>query len=57
MLVHSFSPSRGWFPDFEEVARLLRAGSVLNKVVFGDTLSGIHLPIGWVCGNEEFLSK
>jgi hypothetical protein len=57
MLVHSFSLSRGRLTDFEEFARLLRAESVMNKVVLGGTRSGIHLPIGWVCGNEEYLSE
>lgn len=57
MLVHSFSPSRDWLPDYEQFAKLLRAESAINTVVSAGTRGGVHLHIGWVCGNEEYLSK
>ncbi len=57
MLVHSFSPSREWFQDFEAFARLLRAEVTINQVVYAGQRAGVHLHIGWICGNEEYLSK
>jgi hypothetical protein len=57
MLVHSFSPSREWFQDFEAFAKLLRAEVAVNRVVYAGQRAGVHLHIGWICGNEEFLSK
>ena len=57
MLVHSFSPSRDWLQDYEEFAKLLRAEATINKVVSAGNRGGIHLHIGWVCGNEKYLSK
>ena len=57
MLVHSFSPSREWFQDFEAFAKLLRAEVAVNQVVYAGQRAGVHLHIGWICGNEEFLSK
>lgn len=57
MLVHSFSPSREWFQDFEAFAQLLRAEVTINKVVYAGQRAGVHLHIGWICGKEEYLSK
>ena len=57
MLVHSFSPSRDWLQDYEEFAKLLRAEVVVDKVVSAGNRGGVHLHIGWVCGNEKYLSK
>jgi len=57
MLVHSFSPSRDWLPDYEAFAKLLRADVATNKVVSAGNRGGVHLHVGWVCGNEEYLSK
>lgn len=57
MLVHSFSPSREWFQDFEAFALLLRAEVTVNRVVYVGQRGGVHLHIGWICGNEEFLVK
>jgi hypothetical protein len=57
MLVHSFSPYREWFQDFEAFSKLLRAEVAVNRVVYAGQRAGVHLHIGWICGNEEFLSK
>lgn len=57
MLVHSFSPSREWFQDFEVFAQLLRAEVKINQVVYAGKRAGVHLHIGWICGNEDYLSK
>lgn len=57
MLVHSFSPTREWFQDFEAFALLLRAEVAVNCVVYAGLRAGVHLHIGWICGNEEYLTK
>jgi hypothetical protein len=57
MLVHSFSPSREWFQDFEEFALLLRSEIAINHVVYAGKRGGVHLHIGWICGKEEYLNK
>ena len=57
MLVHSFSSSQEWFQDFEAFAKLLRVEVAVNRVVYAGQRAGVHLHIGWICGNEEFLSK
>lgn len=57
MLVHSFSPSREWFQDFAAFALLLRTEIAVNRVVSAGQRGEVHLHIGWVCGNEEYLTK
>lgn len=57
MIVHSFSPSREWFQDYEAFALLLRAEVSLNRIVYAGKRAGVHLHIGWVCGNEEYLVR
>ena len=57
MLVHSFSPSREWFQDFEAFALLLRTEVTVNRVAYAGQRGGVHLHIGWICGNEGFLLK
>jgi hypothetical protein len=36
---------------------LLRAEVTVNRVVYVGQRGGVHLHIGWICGNEEFLVK
>jgi len=55
MLVHSFSPTREWFQDYEEFALLLRAEVAVNRVVYAGERGCVHLHIGWICGNEKYL--
>ena len=56
MLVHSFSTSRKWFEDFEAFALLLNAEITVNRVVYAGKRAGVHLHIGWIYGNEEYLN-
>jgi len=56
MLVHSFSPTREWFQDYEAFALLLRTEAAINRVVYAGQRGGVHLHIGWICGNEKFLA-
>jgi len=57
MIVHSFSRSREWFQDYEAFALLLRAEVSVNRIVYAGKRAGVHLHIGWVCGNEEYLFR
>ena len=57
MLGHSFSPSQEWLPDFHEFSSLLRVERSINRVRSAGNRGGFHLHIGWVCGNEKYLSK
>ena len=56
MLVHSFSTTREWFQDYEEFALLLRAEVAINRVVYTGERAGVHLHIGWICGDEKYLT-
>jgi hypothetical protein len=56
MLVHSFSPSRKWFQDYEEFAMPLRAEVAINRVVYAGKRGWVHLHIGWICGDEKYLT-
>jgi len=57
MLVHSFSPSKEWFQDYAAFASLLGAESYTNHIVSAGMRGGVHLHLGWVCGNEKYLTK
>ena len=57
MLVHSFSQSHQWFQDYAAFASLLGAEVAVNRVVSVGQRGGVHLHLGWVCGNEQYLSK
>ena len=57
MLVHSFSPTRDWLSDYEDFAKLLRVENAINRIVSAGNRGGVHLHVGWVCGNQEYLSR
>lgn len=57
MLVHSFSQSHTWFPEFCEFASLFGINAELNRVYPCGQRSGVELYIGWVVGNPEYLSR
>ena len=57
MLVHSFSQSHNWFPEFREFASLFGIDAELNQVYPCGQRSGVELHIGWVVGNAEYLSR
>jgi len=57
MLVHSFSQSHEWFQDYEAFASVFRAKVAVNRVVSVGQRGGVHLHLGWVCGNEHYLSR
>ena len=57
MLVHSFSQSHNWFPEFREFAALFGIDAELNRIYSCGQRSGVELQIGWVVGNAEYLSR
>jgi len=57
MLVHSFSPTKQWFSDYELFASLLGAKAVPNQIHAVGLRGGVEFFIGWVCGNQAYLSR
>ena len=57
MLVHSFSQSNEWFPDYAAFVSLMGGNAVENSVISVGLRSGVQLHLAWVCGNELYLSK
>lgn len=57
MLVHSFSQSHSWFPEFGDFASLFGVDAELNRIHSCGQRSGVELHIGWVAGNAEYLSR
>lgn len=57
MLVHSFSQSHTWFPEFCEFAALFGIDAELNRIYSCGQRSGVELHIGWVVGNAEYLGR
>lgn len=57
MLVHSFSQSHLWFEDFGAFAQVLGCTVAVNQVAHVGVRGAVDLYIGWVCGDEKYLSK
>lgn len=57
MLVHSFSPTHEWFDDFAAFARLLGIVPERNRVYSCGVRGGVDLHIGWVSGEQRFLTR
>ena len=57
MLVHSFSQSHQWLEDYAAFAALLGAEGAVNQIVSVGQRGGVHLHLGWVCGDAKYLSK
>ena len=57
MLVHSFSPTNQWFSDYVDFASLYGIKAKLNSIHPAKKISGINLYLGWVKGDEKYLSK
>lgn len=56
-LVHSFSKTHEWFDDYARFAVLLGVEVAMNRVVPIGPRGGVHLHIGWVCGDARYLSR
>jgi hypothetical protein len=57
MLVHSFSPTQQWFADYAAFASLLGVNAEPNRLLSVGQRGGVDLFIGWVCGNQDYLSR
>ena len=57
MLVHSFSQAHLWFDDFRAFATALDCSAEVNMLSHVGVRGGVDLFVGWVCGDEKYLSK
>ncbi|MGA7979259.1 MAG: hypothetical protein WCA32_03430 [Chromatiaceae bacterium] len=57
MLVHSFSPANDWFPDFDAFARMLGVSPKPNRVFPTGIRGGVDFYVGWVSGNQQYLTR
>jgi hypothetical protein len=57
MLVHSFSQSNEWFPDYAAFASLMGCRTEPNAIISVGSRSGVSLYLAWVRGNASYLSK
>ncbi len=60
MIVHSFSQSDKWFKDYFDFVKLINSNlnTKVNEINKCKTLSsGIELYVGWIKGEEKYLSK
>ena len=57
MLVHSFSQSHTWFPEYSTFAGRMNVEAELNRVHACGSRSGVALYIGWVVGNPDYLKR
>jgi len=56
MLVHSFSPTGKWFPDFQAFAHLFGKSAEPDRLLSLGDRAGIALHIGWCVGDQSFRS-
>ena len=58
MIVQSFSPTRAWFPDFEQFLSALSIKDVVPDQAYDATLpDGMALRLGWATGDPQFLKE
>jgi hypothetical protein len=57
LLVHSFSRTREWLDDFIAFGALLGADVEADRLMPVRECDGVQFSIGWVCGNEVYLSR
>ena len=57
MLVHSFSQVHEWFDDYAAFVELLGGAATKNELTYLGPRSGVHLYLGWVVGDEKYLSR
>lgn len=54
MIVHSFSPQRRWFSDFEQFLHLFGQTAVEGEAVVVALPSGKPLYLGWAAGDQRY---
>ena len=57
MLVHSFSQSSEWFPDYAAFVSLMGGSAAEDKMISVGSRAGVSLHLAWVRGNARYLSK
>jgi hypothetical protein len=57
LLVHSFSRTREWLDDFIAFGALLQVEVGADRLTLVRECSGVQFSIGWVCGDEAYLSR
>ena len=57
MLVHSFSPTDQWFQEYREFGRLFGIDAEIGVLGASRARNEIPLYLGWVHGNERYLSS
>jgi hypothetical protein len=57
MLVHSFSQTHEGFEDYSEFVKLLGGVATKDEVSDLGIRAGVHLYLGWIVGNEKYLSR
>jgi len=55
-LVHSFSPTKEWFPEYCEFSRLFGIDDESDKLGMARARNGLPLHLGWVSGCQRYLS-
>jgi len=57
MLVHSFSPSRAGFEDYQAFVRLFNVQEArLDQLQWLGEMNGIGLYVSWVSGDLQYLA-
>jgi hypothetical protein len=56
MLVHSFSPANQWFKEFKDFVALFGAAATIGRLCTVKAKDNLPLHLGWVHGDERFLS-
>jgi hypothetical protein len=57
LLVHSFSRTREWLDDFIAFGALLGADVGADRLTPVGDCDGVKVSMGWVCGDEVYLSR
>ncbi|MCB7128641.1 MAG: hypothetical protein J3T61_03785 [Candidatus Brocadiales bacterium] len=56
MLVHTFSPSNQWFPEYREFVALFGVDATVGILATVSAKGGMPLHLGWVHGDERYLN-
>lgn len=57
VLIHSFSPTGDWYPDYAAFVQLLGGTAERDRLVSVGDRGGISLSLAWVSGDTSYLSR
>ncbi|MBU1417832.1 MAG: hypothetical protein KKI15_05055 [Proteobacteria bacterium] len=57
MLIHTFSPSDQWFEEFRQFAKLFGIDAKIGELAEAKVQNEMPLYLGWVHGDERYLSS